>query len=253
MLTKRVIACLDVDGGRVKKGVRFERLRDVGDPVELARRYETDGIDEIVYLDISAAPEGRSTLLDVVRRTAEQVFIPLTVGGGINSVDDVAAALRAGADKVSLNTAIVKRPAIISEAADRFGAQCVVASIDAARDGGGWRVWIRGGREATELDAIAWAAECGGLGAGEILLTSIDRDGTRVGYDAELTAAVASNVTVPVVASGGAGSARDVRDVLRDSGADAALVAGILHDGITSVADIKRELAEAGIAVRSAR
>lgn len=251
MLTKRVIACLDVDNGRVKKGVRFESLRDVGDPVELAERYEREGIDEIVYLDISAAPEGRSTLLDVVRRTAERVFIPLTVGGGINSVDDVAAALRAGADKVSLNTAIVRRPAIIREAADRFGAQCIVASIDAAREAEGWRVRVRGGREATDLDAVAWAAECARLGAGEILLTSIDRDGTRNGYDLELTAAVASNVTVPVIASGGAGSARDVRDVLRDSGADAALVAGILHDGVVSVSTIKRTLADASIVVRS--
>jgi imidazole glycerol-phosphate synthase subunit HisF len=252
MLVKRVIACLDVDGGRVKKGVRFENLRDIGDPVALAERYEQEGIDEIVYLDISASAEGRSTLLDVVRGTAESVFIPLTVGGGINSVDDVAGALRAGADKVSLNTAIVKRPGVISEAAERFGSQCVVASIDAAREGSGWRVWIRGGREATELDAVEWAAECARLGAGEILLTSIDRDGTRDGYDVDLVSAVASNVTVPVIASGGAGSARDVKDVLVRSSADAALVAGILHDGVTSVADIKGELAIAGVRVRSA-
>jgi imidazole glycerol-phosphate synthase subunit HisF len=251
MLMKRIIACLDVRDGRVAKGVNFESLRDVGDPVALAKRYERDGADEIVFLDIAATQEARTTLLEVVRSTADRVFIPLTVGGGINSVDDVAAVLRAGADKVSVNSAAVRAPELIDRCAERFGSQCVVASIDAKGVGRGWRVFIRGGREETSLDAVAWAVECAARGAGEILLTSIDRDGTRAGYDRDLIDAVSSAVTVPVIASGGAGAAADVRDVLL-GGADAALVAGILHDGITSVRELKTIAAAAGIPVRTA-
>jgi len=252
MLTRRLIACLDVKGGRVVKGVRFESLRDVGDPVELAVRYEHQGADEIVFLDISATLEERETLLEVARRTAERLFIPLTIGGGIQTADDVARALRAGADKVSVNTAAVERPAILAESAARFGSQCVVASIDAKHEGGGWRVYTHGGRTATSLDAILWARECARRGAGEILLTSIDRDGARSGYDLELTRAVAEAVEVPVIASGGAGSSQHLRAALEEGGADAVLVAGILHDGAETIASIKRELASAGIAVRAA-
>lgn len=252
MLARRLIVCLDVRDGRVAKGVRFESLRDVGDPVTLAARYEREGADEIVFLDIAATHEGRATMLDVVRRTAEQVFIPLTVGGGIDSVADVAGALRAGADKVSINSAAVARPELITEAAHRFGSQCVVASIDARRTGASWEVFTRGDRQRTGRDAIAWAIECAERGAGEILLTSVDRDGTRDGYDCDLTRAISRSVSVPVVASGGAGSAEHVRDVLRDAGADAALVAGILHDAITSIGAIKEMMRTNGIPVRSA-
>jgi cyclase len=250
MLSRRVIVCLDVKGGRVVKGVQFESLRDVGDPVALARRYEIEGADEVVFLDISASAEERATLLDLARRTAECLFIPLTIGGGVRTVDDVARALRAGADKVSLNTAAVERPALLNEAAERFGAQCVVASIDARRDGAAWRVYTRGGRAPTVLDAVQWARECVERGAGEILLTSIDRDGARTGYDLELTHTVARTVGVPVIASGGAGSTTHVCEVLRDGGADAALVAGILHDGQTTVREIKSYLEQGGIPVR---
>lgn len=252
MLTRRVIVCLDVRGGRVVKGVRFESLRDVGDPVALAERYEAAGADEIVFLDISASAEERATLLDLARRTAERLFIPLTIGGGVRTVDDMGRALRAGADKVSVNTAAVARPALLGEAAERFGAQCVVASIDAKRRGAGWYVHTHGGRTPTDLDAVEWARECVARGAGEILLTSIDRDGVRTGYDTALTRAIAEAVPVPVVASGGAGSTDHVVAILRDGGADAALVAGILHDGETTVEDIKRAMREAGLAVRSA-
>ena len=252
MLTRRVIVCLDVKGARVVKGVQFESLRDVGDPVALAERYELEGADEVVFLDISASAEERATLLEVARRTAERLFVPLTVGGGVRGVDDVGRALRAGADKVSLNTAAVERPAILTESAERFGAQCVVASIDARREGAGWRVYTRGGRTPTELDAVEWARQCVRLGAGEILLTSIDRDGARSGYDLELTRAVARSVDVPVIASGGAGRAEHVREALTEGEADAALVAGILHDGLTTVAALKGLLAHAGIPVRPA-
>ncbi|MGI8499206.1 MAG: imidazole glycerol phosphate synthase subunit HisF [Gemmatimonadaceae bacterium] len=253
MLTRRVIVCLDVKGGRVVKGVQFVELRDVGDPVALATRYELEGADEVVFLDISASAEERATLLDVARRTAERLFVPLTIGGGVRTVSDIALALRAGADKVSINTAAVERPELMSEAAERFGAQCVVASIDArAERDGGWRVYSRGGRTATGLEVIAWARECVARGAGEILLTSIDRDGARSGYDLALTRAVAEAVDVPVIASGGAGSAAHVRDALSAGCADAALVAGILHDGLETVTSIKRALASAGIRVRMA-
>jgi cyclase len=250
MLRRRLIACLDVADGRVVKGVRFTDLRDVGDPVALSTRYEAAGADEIVFLDIAASAEGRGTTLDLLRRTAERLFIPLTLGGGVRSADDVGAALRSGADKVSVNTAAVERPELITEAAARFGAQCVAASIDARREGGGWRVHTRGGRTATGLDAVEWARECVARGAGEILLTSMDRDGGRAGYDLELTRAVAEAVPVPVVASGGAGGARDVCRVLVEGGADAALVAGILHEGEVTVGEIKDAMSAAGLATR---
>ncbi len=250
MLARRIVVCLDVQGGRVVKGTGFVNLRDVGDPVQLATRYEAEGADEVVFLDIAASAEDRATLLDVARRTAEQLFVPLTLGGGVRSADDVGRALRAGADKVSINSAAVRRPEVLTEAADRFGAQCVVASIDAKRDGAGWRVYVKGGRERTELDAVTWAQQCVERGAGEILLTSIDRDGARTGYDLELTNAVASAVAVPVVASGGAGSAADVCDALH-AGAEAALLAGILHDGVTTVGAVKRAVTAAGLTVRA--
>ncbi len=251
MLARRVVVCLDVQGGRVVKGEQFVQLRDVGDPVELATRYEEEGADEIVFLDISATADERATLLDVARRTAERLFIPLTLGGGIRTANDVSLALRAGADKVSINSAAVERPAVLEESAARFGSQCVVASIDAKREGSAWRVYTRGGRTRTELDAVEWARACVARGAGEILLTSIDRDGSRAGYDLELTCAVAAAVDVPVVASGGAGSANDVREVLQSGGADAALVAGILHDGSTTVRAIKALLSSSGLLVRA--
>lgn len=251
MLARRVIVCLDVRDGRVAKGTRFESLRDVGDPEQMAERYEREGADEIVFLDITATAEARTTMLDVVRRTAERVFIPLTVGGGITSVDDIAAALRAGADKVGINSAGVARPAILTEAANRFGSQCVVASIDARREPSAWMVYTHGGRQPTGLDAVEWAMQCAECGAGEILLTSINQDGTRNGYDCELILAVSSAVGIPVVASGGAGVPNDLRDVFLNARADAALVAGIVHDGLTTVREIKRVLAENGIPVRA--
>jgi cyclase len=250
MLTRRLIVCLDVKGGRVVKGTRFVALRDVGDPAELAVRYEREGADEVCFLDISASAEERGTLLDVARRTAEQLFIPLTIGGGVRSADDVGRALRAGADKVSVNTAAVEQPQVLPEAAARFGTQCVVASIDAKAGVERWEVYVRGGREPTGLDAVEWARECVRRGAGEILLTSIDRDGSRVGYDLELTRAVAAAVDVPVIASGGAGVPAHVPQVLQETDADAALVAGILHDGVTTVAEIKDAMRAAGIATR---
>lgn len=251
MLARRVVVCLDVQGGRVVKGERFVQLRDVGDPVALAGRYEAEGADEIVFLDISASADQRATLLDVARRTAECLFIPLTLGGGVRTAEDVSMALRAGADKVSINSAAVAQPELLGECAERYGSQCVVASIDARRDGDAWRVYTHGGRTRTALDAVTWARECAERGAGEILVTSIDRDGTRAGYDLELTRAIARAVHVPVVASGGAGSARHVRDVFEDGSADAALVAGILHDGTTTVGEIKSVLRSAGIPVRA--
>lgn len=260
MLTRRLIVCLDVKGGRVVKGTQFVALRDVGDPADMAVSYERQGADEICFLDISASAEERATLLDLARRTAEQLFIPLTVGGGVRSADDIGRALRSGADKVSVNTAAVEQPEVLSESAARFGAQCVVASIDAKRraenDGhhrssSQWEVYVRGGREPTGLDAVEWARECVRRGAGEILLTSIDRDGARIGYDLELTQAVASAVDVPVIASGGAGAPNHIPEVLHETDADAALVAGILHDGITTVAAIKNAMRAAGLATRA--
>jgi imidazole glycerol-phosphate synthase subunit HisF len=252
MLTQRVIACLDVKDGRVVKGTAFVNLRDAGDPVALAERYEAQGADEIVFLDIAATDEVRGTLLDLVRRTAERLFIPLTVGGGMRTVEDIANALRAGADKVAINSAAVRRPELLTHAASRFGSQCVVASIDALKKGETWEVYVNGGREPTGLDAIEWAKCCVELGAGEILLTSIDRDGARSGYDIELLSRVSRAVTVPVVASGGAGSARDVVDAFIRGGADAALLAGVLHDGITDIRSVKSALQAASIPVRTA-
>jgi imidazole glycerol-phosphate synthase subunit HisF len=250
-LTKRVVVCLDVRGSRVVKGTRFVDLVDVGDPVLLAERYERDGADEIVFLDIGATPADRATALDVARAAADRVFIPLTIGGGIRSIDDVARALRSGADKVSVNSAAVANPDLLAEAASRFGAQCVVVSIDAKQSSAGkWEVCCAGGRRATGLDAVEWAQQSTALGAGEILLTSIDRDGARTGYDLDLTRAVASAVTVPVIASGGAGSASHVVEVLRDTGAQAALVAGIVHSESTTIRDVKQSLARNGLPVR---
>jgi imidazole glycerol-phosphate synthase subunit HisF len=251
-LTKRVIVCLDVRNGRVVKGVQFEALRDIGDPVELASRYERDGADEIVFLDIGATHEERATTLQVATRTAERLFIPLTIGGGIRTVDDMAAALRAGADKIGVNSAAVARPEVITAGARKFGAQCIVASIDARREGDMWRVYTTGARVRTTLDAVEWARECAARGAGEILLTSIDRDGARKGYDLELTRAVSAAVNIPVIASGGAGTAPDICEVLERGSADAALVAGIVHDGVTTISAIKAAMRAANIPVRIA-
>jgi imidazole glycerol-phosphate synthase subunit HisF len=254
MLARRVVVCLDVDQGRVVKGVRFRDLRQIGDPAELAARYADAGADEIVFLDISASVEDRSTMLEAVRRTAERLFIPLTVGGGIGSVEDVERALLAGADKVAINTAAVRTPGLLTDAAERYGSQCVVVSIDADRDRtmpSGYRVFTRGGRRPTDLDAIEWAARCAGLGAGELLVTGIHRDGARRGFDVELTRRVAEAVTVPVIASGGAGDASHFVAVLEHGRADAALAAGIFHDGLVEIRDVKRALEVAGIPVRS--
>ncbi|MEQ8330332.1 MAG: imidazole glycerol phosphate synthase subunit HisF [Longimicrobiales bacterium] len=250
MLRPRVIVCLDVKDGRVVKGTQFKGLRDVGDPVELAGRYEAEGADEIVFLDVSASKEGRGTLLDTVRRTAETLFIPLTVGGGVRSVDDIGPLLRAGADKISVNSAAVRDPEILTEGARRFGAQCIVASIDAAREGDMYRCYTHGGSTPTDLDAVAWAAECRERGAGEILLTSIDRDGARTGYELGLTRAVAERVPIPVIASGGAGASEHLRDAFTEGKASAALVAGILHDGLTTVGALKNDLTGWGVPVR---
>jgi cyclase len=250
-LRPRVVVCLDVKEGRVVKGTRFQGLRDVGDPVELASRYEQEGADEIVFLDVSASVEGRGTLLDVVQKTAEVLFIPLTVGGGVRSASDIGPLLRAGADKVSVNTAAMAEPNLLTEGADRYGSQCVVISVDAARDeDGSWKAFTHGGKEATGKDAVAWAEEATERGAGEVLLTSIDRDGVRSGYDLALTRAVADRVRVPVVASGGAGEASHLKDAFLEGRASAALVAGILHDGVTTVEQIKDSLRGWGVPVR---
>ncbi|MFN0061557.1 MAG: imidazole glycerol phosphate synthase subunit HisF [Myxococcaceae bacterium] len=252
MLARRLIVCLDVRDGRVVKGVSFEGLRDVGDPVALAQRYEAEGADEICFLDISASLDGRGTLLDTVRRTAERLFVPLTVGGGVRTANDMAEVLRAGADKVSVNSSAVQRPELVTECAERFGSQCVVASIDARQEGNRWRVVTHGGKRPTERDALEWAEECARRGAGEILLTSIAQDGARSGYDLALTRAVASRVRIPVIASGGAGNADHVVAAFAEAGASAALVAGILHDGVTSVAALKDAMAQAGVRTREA-
>ncbi len=246
-LSKRVIPCLDVKAGRVVKGVKFQNLKDVGDPAELAARYEREGADEIVFLDISATLEERRTMEEVARRTAEHLFIPLTIGGGIRSYDDVKRLLRAGADKISLNTAAVERPELITDASRDFGAQCVVVAIDAKHDR---QVYVRAGTQATGLDAVEWAKRVVALGAGEILLTSIDRDGTTSGFDCELTAAVSDAVTVPVIASGGCGHAQHIVEVLTKGRADAALAASIFHFGQTTVHAVKAEMRNAGLPVR---
>ncbi|MBJ7607900.1 MAG: imidazole glycerol phosphate synthase subunit HisF [Candidatus Dormibacteraeota bacterium] len=249
-LAKRIIPCLDVDGGRVVKGVNFVGLRDAGDPAELAARYDADCADEIVFLDITASSDGRNILIDAVRRTADTVFIPLTVGGGLRSVDDIDSMLRAGADKVSLNSAALQRPELISEAAERFGEQCIVVAIDARSSAGGWTVHSHGGRRDTGRDVIDWARQAAARGAGEILLTSMDRDGTRAGYDLALTSSVATAVPIPIIASGGAGEPEHLRAVLTEGAADAALAASIFHFASHPIPDTKRQLRDAGVAVR---
>ncbi len=251
MLRKRIIPCLDVADGRVVKGVQFVDITDAGDPVELAARYADQGADEICFLDITATHEERATLLDVVNRTAATVNVPLTVGGGVASVEDMRAVLRAGADKVAVNSAAVARPELLSECAQAFGRQCVVLAIDAKSDGeGSWQVWTHGGRRPTGIDAVAWAADGTRRGAGEILLTSMDRDGTRSGYDIDLLAAVRNAVSVPVIASGGAGDTADMVDALTAGAADAVLAASIFHHGTFTVGEVKGRLATAGVAVR---
>ncbi|MFM8561825.1 MAG: imidazole glycerol phosphate synthase subunit HisF [Solirubrobacterales bacterium] len=247
--TKRVIACLDIDAGRVVKGTNFVDIRDAGDPVELAGRYDAEGADELVFLDITATHEQRETVADLARRTADDVFIPFTIGGGIRSVDDAQAVLDAGADKVSVNSAAIARPELIDEMARRFGSQCVVVAIDARRSGEGWEVYTAGGRRPEGIDAVEWAVEAAGRGAGEILLTSMDSDGTAAGYDLELTRTVSEAVPVPVIASGGAGEPEHLVDVLR-AGADAVLCASIFHYGRFTVAQVKEHLLAAGIPVR---
>jgi cyclase len=249
---KRVIPCLDVDAGRVVKGTNFVDIRDAGDPVELAERYDREGADELVFLDITATSDKRQTMVELARRTADNVFVPFTIGGGLRSVQDAQAVLDAGADKVSVNSAAVARPGLIDELSDVFGAQCVVLAIDAKRrDGDGWEVYVAGGRTPTGLDAIAWAREGVERGAGEILLTSMDRDGTNAGYDLDLTRAVSETVPVPVIASGGAGRLDHLVEAL-DAGADAALVASLFHFGRYSIAEAKAALERAGVPVRPA-
>jgi len=256
VLAKRIIPCLDVKEGRVVKGVHFVHLRDAGDPVELAAQYDAMGADELVFLDITASHEKRDLIYEVAERVAEQVFIPFTVGGGIRTVEDIRRILNAGADKVSINTAAVRTPELISEAAHQFGSQCVVVAIDPKRTGESadgtprWEVFVNGGRTPTGLDALDWAARVEDLGAGEILLTSMDRDGTQIGYDLDLTRAVVERVSIPVIASGGAGTAEHCRQALADAGADAALVASIVHDGKITIGEIKEYLRTHGVCVR---
>jgi len=251
MLAKRIIPCLDVEKGRVVKGTKFLDLVDAGDPVAVAARYEAEGADELVFLDITASHEERKTMVDVVARTAASCFMPLTVGGGIRTVADMREMLLAGADKVGINTAAVKTPHVIDEAAEAFGCQCLVVAIDAKRnEHGSWTVYTHGGRNPTELDAIEWAAEVCRRGAGEILLTSMDADGTKAGYDIALTRAVSEAVTIPVIASGGAGKVEHMVDVLRDGKADAVLAASIFHFGEYTVGDVKRFLGDHGVPVR---
>jgi imidazole glycerol-phosphate synthase subunit HisF len=253
MLCRRVIPCLDVADGRVVKGTRFVDLQDAGDPPELAQRYAEEGADELVFLDIGAAPERRGTLLDIVERTARRAFIPLTVGGGVRTVSEMRDVLRAGADKVSLNTAAVRQPTLIADCARRFGQQAVVVAIDASRDErGGWRVTVNGGREPTGLGAVAWAKRAVELGAGELLVTSIDRDGTGLGFDTDLLRAISSRVRVPVIASGGAATPAHLVEAIRDGGADAVLAASIFHRRIHAIAEVKAVMAAAGLPVRLA-
>ncbi len=257
MLRRRVIPCLDVAHGRVVKGVRFVDLVDEGDPPELAERYAREGADELVFLDIAAAPDGRATLLDIVERTARRAFVPLTVGGGVRSVAEMRAVLRAGADRVSLNTAAVADPALVQRCARRFGAQAVVVAIDARRqadgpDGPHWEVVVKGGREPTGIDAVAWAQRAVELGAGELLVTSMDRDGTRAGFDVELLRSISDRITVPVIASGGAAGPADFVSAVRDGGADAVLAASIFHRRLHSIAAVKQAMAAAGLPVRAA-
>ena len=250
MLAKRIIPCLDIKDGRVVKGVNFINLRDAGDPVEQARLYNEQGADELVFLDISATQEGRRTTLELVGRVAATVFMPLTVGGGIHTVEEMHALLLAGADKVSINSAAVKRPELLSEGAVRFGAQCVVLAIDARRANSGWEVYANGGRVPTGIDAVEWAVRGVKLGAGEILLTSMDADGTLAGFDLELTRTIAETVPVPIIASGGAGTVSHFAEVLTEGKADAALAASLFHDGKLKIADLKNELDQQKIPVR---
>ena len=253
MLAKRIISCFDVKEGRVVKGTKFVNLRDAGDPVELASLYDKEGADEIVFLDITASHEKRDTIIDIAARTAEQVFIPFTVGGGIRSVEDFRKILKAGADKISVNTAAIENPQLLTEAADKFGSQCVVCAIDAKRvegQPGNWEVYIHGGRTPTGIDALKWAAEVERLGSGEILLTSMDADGTKAGYDIELTRAIADLVGVPVIASGGVGNLEHMYNGLTAGGAEAALIASILHYRTYSIREIKEYLTGRGVTVR---
>lgn len=249
MPSARLIVCLDVREGRTVKGTRFEDLQDLGDPVEMAARYEAEGIDEVVFLDIAASSEGRSTVLDVAAETASQVFVPLIIGGGIRTLDDARAALNAGADKVCLTSPAVERPELISEVAGAFGSQCAVANVDAARVDGSWEVRTHMATGRTGLDAVDWAIECAKLGAGELLVTSIDRDGTRDGYDLPLIRSMREAVTIPIIASGGAGSAEHVIAAF-DAGADAALLAGAIHDGTLAIPALKEAMSDAGLRVR---
>lgn len=256
MLAKRIIPCLDVRDGRVVKGVHFINLRDAGDPVENARLYDAEGADELVFLDISATPEGRATTVDVVRRVAVEVFMPFTVGGGVRTVEDVRTLLLAGADKVSINSAAVRNPPLLTAAAERFGSQCIVIAVDArgiSEDPPRWEVVVDGGRTPTGLDAIEWTAQAVELGAGEVLLTSMDADGTLAGYDLTLTRAVAEAVPVPVIASGGAGALTHFAEVLTEGKADAALAASLFHDRVLSIRDVKVYLAQAGVTVRESQ
>ena len=252
MFTKRIIPCLDVNNGRVVKGINFVNLRDAGDPVEIAAAYDKAGADEVVFLDITASSDNRNTVVDMVRKVAEKVFIPFTVGGGIRTVDDFKALLREGADKISINSSAITTPRLISDAADKFGSQCVVVAIDARRraDGSGWNVYKNGGRIDTGLDAIEWAVKANELGAGEILLTSMDCDGTKDGYDIELTRLIADNVSVPVIASGGAGTKEHFYEALTDGKADAALAASLFHYKELEIMDLKNYLADKGVSVR---
>ena len=252
MFTKRIIPCLDVNRGRVVKGVNFVNLRDAGDPVEIAAAYDQAGADEVVFLDITASSDGRETVVDMVRKVAERVFIPFTVGGGIRTVEDFRALLREGADKISINSAAINRPQLISEAADKFGSQCVVVAIDARRrsDGSGWNIYKNGGRVDMGIDAIEWAVKADRLGAGEILLTSMDCDGTKAGYDIELTRQIADAVSIPVIASGGAGTMEHFYDALTAGGADAVLAASLFHYKEMEIMDLKNYLAGRGVSVR---
>ncbi|WP_343250961.1 imidazole glycerol phosphate synthase subunit HisF [Diplocloster hominis] len=252
MFTKRIIPCLDVHNGRVVKGVNFVNLRDAGDPVEIAAAYDKAGADELVFLDITASSDARETVVDMVRKVAEKVFIPFTVGGGIRSVDDFRALLREGADKISINSSAIQNPDLIREAADKFGSQCVVVAIDAKRreDNSGWNIYKNGGRIDVGIDAVAWARMAEQLGAGEILLTSMDCDGTKAGYDIELTRQIAGSVSVPVIASGGAGTKEHFREALTEGGADAALAASLFHYKELEIKEVKEYLNQRGVSVR---
>jgi imidazole glycerol-phosphate synthase subunit HisF len=254
MLAKRILPCLDVNAGRVVKGVNFVDLKDAGDPVELAKVYNDAGADELVFLDITATHEGRDTMVEVVYRTAEQVFIPLTVGGGINSLENIKKMLRAGADKVSINSAAVRNPDFVDRASDRFGKQCIVVAIDARKrqdpNNKGWDVYVRGGRENTGIDAVQWAEEMANRGAGELLITSMDADGTQAGYDLELTRTIASMVEIPVIASGGAGNCQHIYEAVTEGKAEAALLASLLHYGQLTVAEVKNYLQQNRVPVR---